>query len=69
MLPTEAIYKTNFSDGMIFNPSQIRDNDEFLSLKLARASVMAQTLLFLVTTRELNSLLLHWSSHQTQTVL
>lgn len=33
MLPTESFKKTNFSDGMVFNPSQIKKNDEYFSLK------------------------------------
>jgi len=38
MLPIEALKKTNFSDGMIFNPSQIKTNDEYVSFKLSLLS-------------------------------
>ena len=33
MLPTSVFKKTNFSDGMIFNPVQIRMNDEYFTIK------------------------------------
>ena len=38
MLPIEAFKKTNFSDGMIFNPSQIKANDDYISTKLSLLS-------------------------------
>lgn len=42
MLPTQPFEKTNFSDGMVFNPSQIKESDEYFSFKtslLARYGV------------------------------
>ena len=33
MLPTSILKKTNFSDGMIFNPMQIKMNDEYFTTK------------------------------------
>lgn len=33
MLPTHTFIKTNFSDGMIFNPKQINMNDEYFTMR------------------------------------
>lgn len=38
MLPISTFKKTNFSDGMIFNPLQIKMNDENLTMKLSLIS-------------------------------